>query len=397
MLNRIIFQRCWRFLFKFRSGEVWVAIVQFSGKAKCLRSKLPFFIKFEGPSSSRILVTFVSTNQLPSMGRSLLVFFLYFFLSSGILSAQSRWDSSYVAEDPTVLVLRSYLSHKFTALHFPSEDLTYQPNSGLNAGIGFTYQNLTLNLAFPPGFLNRNREADFPRFFDLQGHIYPKNWVIDFFGQFYKGYRIPDGIEDGVKYLRPDLDVLKVGLHANYIFKGDQISMPAAVQQSAIQKKSAFSPLLGFEMYRVQVKADSLVLPAQLSPKQNYQQADFLQLGPNAGMIGTLVFGNGFFATGSFTGNLALGTAWNQDRQGENGNWKLGWGYHARAYLGYNGPRFGMNVNYIYKNLILPTFGNLSQEMYTGNYRLVLVYKIRPAQKFASSFAKYNPARIFLK
>jgi hypothetical protein len=331
------------------------------------------------------------------MGRSLLVFFLYFFLSSGILSAQSRWDSSYVAEDPTVLVLRSYLSHKFTALYFPSENLTYQPNSGLNAGIGFTYQNLTLNLAFPPGFLNRNREADFPRFFDLQGHIYPKNWVIDFFGQFYKGYRIPDGIEDGVKYLRPDLDVLKVGLHANYIFKGDQISMPAAVQQSAIQKKSAFSPLLGFEMYRVQVKADSLVLPAQLSPKQNYQQADFLQLGPNAGMIGTLVFGNGFFATGSFTGNLALGTAWNQDRQGENGNWKLGWGYHARAYLGYNGPRFGMNVNYIYKNLILPTFGNLSQEMYTGNYRLVLVYKIRPAQKFASSFAKYNPARIFFK
>ena len=245
--------------------------------------------------------------------------------------------------------------------------------------------------------MNRSREPDFPRFFDLQGHIYPKNWVIDFFGQFYKGYRIPDGIGDGAKYLRPDLDLLKVGVHANYIFRGDQISLPAAVQQSAIQKKSAFSPLLGFEMYRVQVKADSLVLPAQLSPKQNYQQAYFLQLGPNAGLIGTLVLGKGFFATGSFTGNLALGTAWNQDRQAENGNWKLGWGYHARAYLGYNGPRFGMNVNYIHKNLILPTFGNLSQEVYTGNYRLVLVYKIRPAQKFASSFANFHPARIFSK
>jgi hypothetical protein len=331
------------------------------------------------------------------MGRSLLVFLLYFSLGSGFLSAQSRWDSSYVAEDPEVLVLRSYLSHKFTALHFPSEALTYQPNSGLNAGLGFTYQYLTINLAYPLGFLNRNREADFPRFFDLQGHIYPKNWVIDFFGQFYKGYRIPDGIGDGTKYLRPDLDVLKVGLHANYIFKGDQISMAAAVQQSAIQKKSAFSPVLGFEVYRLQVQADSLVLPAQLSPKQNFQQADFLQLGPNAGMIGTLVFGKGFFATGSFTGNLGLGTAWNQDPLGEQGNWKLGWGYHARAYLGYNGPRFGMNVNYIHKNLILPTFGNMTQEVYTGNYRFVLVYKIHPAQKFASSFSKYNPLRIFRK
>jgi hypothetical protein len=329
------------------------------------------------------------------MGRSLLVFLLYFSLGSGFLSAQSRWDSSYVAEDPEVLVLRSYLSHKFTALHFPSEALTYQPNSGLNAGLGFTFQNLTINLAFPLGFLNRNRETDFPRFFDLQGHIYPKNWVIDFFGQFYKGYRIPDGIGDGVKYLRPDLDVLKVGLHANYIFKGDQISMAAAVQQSAIQKKSAFSPVLGFEVYRLQVQADSLVLPAQLSPKQNFQQADFLQLGPNAGMIGTLVFGKGFFATGSLTGNLGVASAWNSDAAAN--TWNLGWGYHARAYIGYNGPRFGVNVNYVYKNLALQPLDNWTQEVQTGNYRFVLVYKIRPAQKFASSFAKYNPVRIFVK
>ena len=354
-------------------------------------------MKFEDPPSSRILVTFVSTNQSPSMGRSLFVFLLYFSLGSGSLSAQSRWDPTYVVEDPEVLVLRSYLSRKFTALYFPSEDLRYQPNSGLNVGIGFTYQNFTLNLGFPPGFLNRTREPDFPRFFDLQGHIYPKNWVIDFFGQFYKGYRIPGGIGKAQGYLRPDLDVLKVGIHANYIFKWDRISLPAAVHQSAIQKKSAFSPVVGFEAYRVQIAGDSLILPSQLVPRQNFQQADFLQLGPNAGMIGTLVFGNGFFATGSFTGNLGLGTAWNQDPLREQGNWKLGWGYHARAYLGYNGPRFGVNVNYIHKNLILSTFGNLTQEVYTGNYRFVLVYKIHPAQKFASSFGKYNPTRIFRK
>jgi hypothetical protein len=331
------------------------------------------------------------------MSRSLVFFFLFLFLQSGILSAQSRWDSSYVAEEPEVMVLRSYLSRKFTALHFPSENLTYQPNSGLNAGIGFTYQNLTLNLAYPFGFLNRNRETDFPRFFDLQGHIYPKNWVIDFFGQFYKGYRIPGGIGKAQGYLRQDLDVLKVGIHANFIFKGDKISLPAAVHHAGVQKKSAFSPVVGFEVYRVQIAGDSLIFPSQLAPRQNFQQADFLQLGPNVGMIGTLVFGKGFFATGSFTGNLGLGTVWNQDPLGGQGNWKLGWGYHARAYLGYNGPRFGMNVNYIHKNLILPTFGNMTQEVYTGNYRFVLVYKIHPAQKFASSFSKYNPLRIFRK
>ncbi len=329
------------------------------------------------------------------MGRRVVFFVLAIFLQTGILSAQSKWDSSYVAEEPEVLVLRTYLSHKYTALYFPSEDLRYQPNSGLNMGIGFTFQNLTLNLAFPPGFLNRSREPDFPRFFDLQGHIYPRNWVIDFFGQFYKGYRIPDGIVEGQPYLRPDLDLLKVGIHANYIFKGDKISIPAAVHQSAIQKKSALSPLVGFEIYRVRIGADSLIFPSQLAPKMNYQSADFLHLGPNAGLIGTLVLGKGFFATGSFSGNLGLGSTWNSDAAGA--NWNLSWGYHARAYLGYNGPRFGVNVNYVYKTLALQPLEDWRQEVQTGNYRLVLVYKLRPSEKFASTFSKYNPARIFLK
>ncbi len=334
-------------------------------------------------------------KSIVNMGRRVVFFVLAIFLQTGILSAQRKWDSSYVVEEPEVLVLRTYLSHKYTALYFPSEDLRYQPNSGLNMGIGFTFQNLTLNLAFPPGFLNLSREPDFPRFLDLQGHIYPRNWVIDFFGQFYKGYRIPDGIGGGQSYLRPDLDVLKVGGHANYIFKGDKISLPAAVHQSAIQKKSALSPLVGFEIYRLQIGADSLIFPSQLSPKQNYQSADFLQLGPNAGLIGTLVLGKGFFATGSFTGNLALGSTWNSGIAG--GNWNLNWGTHARAYLGYNGPRFGVNVNYVYKTLALQPLEDWTQEVQTGNYRFILVYKIRPSEKFSSSFAKYHPNRIFGK
>ena len=152
---------------------------------------------------------------------------------------------------------------------------------------------------------------------------------------------------------------------------------------------------MGFELYRVQLAGDSLILPAQLSPKQNYQSADFLQLGPNAGLIGTLVLGKGFFATGSFTGNLGVGSTWNSGSDGA--NWNLNLGTHARAYLGYNGPRFGVNVNYVYKTLALQPLEDWTQEVQTGNYRFILVYKIRPSEKFASSFAKYHPNRIFGK
>ena len=304
-------------------------------------------------------------------------------------------DSNFVVEEPEVLVFRTYLSQKYTGLYFPSENLRYLPNRGVNIGFGITYQRLTLNVAIPSLFLNRRLDSRFPRFFDFQGHIYPKNWIIDFFLQDYKGYRLPNGIGQEQTYFRPDLDVLKVGIHANYIFKGDKISLPAAVHHAAIQKKSVVSPLVGFEFYRVQVGADSLILPSQLSSRVNYQGADFLHFGPNGGLIGTLVLGKGFFATGSLTGNLAVASTWNSDAAA--GNWNLSWGYHARAYVGYNGPRFGVNVNYVYKTLAVQPMENWTQEVQTGNYRFVLVYKIRPAQKFASSFSKYNPARIFLK
>jgi hypothetical protein len=329
------------------------------------------------------------------MGRSLAFFVLLLILPKGILLAQSKWDSSYVVEEPEVLVLRTYLSQKYTGLYFPKEDLRYLPNRGVNIGFGLTYKKFTLNAAIPFVYLNKKIEPEYPRFFDFQGHIYPRKWVIDFFWQDYKGYRVPGGIETEQNYIRPDLEVFKAGIHANYIFKGNKISLPAAVLQSAIQKKSALSPLVGFEFYRVQVGADSLILPAQLAPKQNYQQADFLHLGPNAGLVGTLVLGKGFYASGTFTGNLALESTWNSTSS--KGTWYLSWGYHARAYVGYNGPRFGVNVNYVYKTLALQPRENWTQEVQTGNYRLVLVYKLRPSEKFASTFSTYNPARIFSK
>lgn len=329
------------------------------------------------------------------MGRGLAFFVFLLFLSTGILLAQSKWDNSYVVEEPEVLVLRTYLSQKYTGLNFPKEDLRYFPNRGVNIGFGLTYKKFTLNAAIPFLFLNKKIEREYPRFFDFQGHIYPRHWVIDFFWQDYKGYRVPGGIEARQNYIRPDLEVFKAGIHANYMFNGNKISLPAAVHQSAVQKKSAISPLVGFELYRVQVGADSLIFPSQLSPQQNYQSADFLHLGPNAGLIGTLVLGKGFFATGSFTGNLGMGSTWNSDAV--EANWNLSWGYHTRAYVGYNGPRFGVNVNYVYKALALQPVENWTQEVQTGNYRLVLVYKIRPSQKFASTFSTYNPARIFSK
>jgi hypothetical protein len=308
---------------------------------------------------------------------------------------QSKVDSSYIDYKEEEMVTRIYLSKKFTDFKIPEKKLRYRPNSGLNMGLGFTFQRLTLNIGFPPSFLNPNRQKDFPRFLDLQGHFYPVNWMVDFFGQFYTGYKIPDFQGSGKAYLRPDIGLFKAGFHVNHIFFGERISINAAMHQSEIQKKSAFSPLVGFEVYRARISGDSLIIPQELNPVFNYSEADFLHLGPNAGFLGTVVFGKGFFATGAFSGNLGLGNSWLEGADGKKeGDWGVILGYHFRGYVGYNGPKFGFNVNYVYKNLNLNPIRELEQSADTGNYRFNLVYKIRPGKKLSKAFDKLSPTRI---
>ncbi|MDP2042438.1 MAG: DUF4421 domain-containing protein [Algoriphagus sp.] len=307
--------------------------------------------------------------------------------------AQNRGvDTTYIDEQEEKLVLRLYFSKKYTEYRVADPQLVYSPNTGLNTGFGATFQKFTLNLAGPLGFLNPQREKDFPRTTDLQVHIYPTFWIIDLFGQFYNGYKVQGPGED--KLARADLSIRKFGVNANYVFHGDKISLAAAFQQSAIQKKSAFSPFIGAEAYYVKVSGDSLVLPeSDFTTNQNYERADFFHIGPNAGMIGTLVFGKGFFLTGSAAANLGFSIS-TPDQETADRNTKLKPGYFLRGFAGYNGLRFSLNLNYVYKNLALAEVNELGQSINTGNYRFIFAYKINAGPKLSQNFPKYNPMKI---
>jgi hypothetical protein len=329
------------------------------------------------------------------MGRFLVAGVFFFFLFCPKASGQSKLDTAYISQEDEVMILRFYFSKKFTDFKIPEKELRYRPNSGLNTGLGISFQKFTLNIAGPLPFLNPNREKDFPRYLDLQGHFYPVKWIVDFFGQFYQGYKIPNWRETGYPYLRPDIGLFKAGFHVSHVFLGQRISISAAMNQTQVQKKSAISPLVGFEVYRARISADSLIIPVELTPNFNYSKADFLQIGPNAGFLGTVVFGKGFFATAAFSGNVGLGSSWLLgDKNKKESDWSLVLGYHFRGYIGYNGPRFGFNINYVYKNLNLNPIRELEQSADTGNYRLNFVYKIRPGKNFQNRFRKFNPNRI---
>src|SRR5690606_19954950 len=130
-----------------------------------------------------------------------LLFFLC-VLAPGFLTAQTtQVDTAYIRETPEKMILRSYISRKYTELNYADQGL-YEPNSGLNFGFGVTYQKFTLNVAFPVGFVNPDRQEDWPKLLDLQSHVYSRNWIFDLFGQFYNGYLIKD-------YYGPDEDYLR--------------------------------------------------------------------------------------------------------------------------------------------------------------------------------------------
>ena len=324
-----------------------------------------------------------------------LLFFIFLssFAAEKAFSQTSELDSvqSYYQSAPEKMNLRYYFSRKFTEFQLAGDQPIFEPNSGLNMGLGFTFQKFTLNIAVPWGFLNPNRQTDWKGSLDLQAHTYAKKWNFDLFGQFYNGYTISASDNSAEKILREDVEVRKFGANAEYVFFGEKISLAAAKDQSHIQLRSAISPMAGFGVYRVRISGDSIFRP----PSENaiYSRGDFFQVGPTAGVLGTVVFGRGFFLTGAFSTSFNVGFS-QADQKSQTRDLDFQLGYLFRGFAGYNHPRFSVNVSYVVKDLNLPTLSALDPSVQTGNYRLNFIYKIQPGPKLTKIYSKFNPVNI---
>ncbi|MHA7131949.1 DUF4421 domain-containing protein [Algoriphagus namhaensis] len=312
-------------------------------------------------------------------------------------------DSAYIEPQPDKMNLRLYISRKYTDFIVRDGPLErnyrFEPNSGINLGLGFTYQKFTLNAAFPVGFLNPDRIKDWPGFLDLQSHIYPRRWIIDLFGQFYRGYTLDESYLQNSEedYLREDIRLMLLGVNANYLFRGERISLSAAYNQSSIQKKSGFSPFIGFEVYGGHMKGDSLFLPPNEGLELlNFSRVNYFQIGPNAGLASSLAFGNGFYFTAVASANVSVGFSdWRNNDQFK--KWGFVPTYFLRGFFGYNGERFSLNANYVWKNLNLVRNRAFDQAINTGNFRINFIYKIQPSDRFKDKFNKVNPALLLAR
>lgn len=262
----------------------------------------------------------------------------------------------------------------------------YMPNSSLNMGAGLTYQNLTLNLAYGFGFINPDKGRGESKSLDLQAHLYPKNWVIDFFGQFYNGYYLQypgNQLNREMPVLFPDMKMRKVGASVQYLFNGEKFSYRAAFLQNEWQKRSAGSFLVGFEIYGGQVRNQNGILPPS-QQGENFDQIKFFELGPNMGYAYTLVIKKHFFITLSAASSLSLGrTEIGFVPEVEKSYWGLRPNYFLRGFTGYNSEKWSVNVNYVYNQVNLSPVAGYKVHVGTGNYRLNFIYRFSPGPKLS--------------
>lgn len=315
---------------------------------------------------------------------------LLIFSSSKIQAQDAAQDTSYYQTFPEHLNGRFYFSKKYTGLKLVDKDkdkkYLYMPNTTLNMGIGATYKNLTLNLAYGFGFLNPEIGKGETKYLDAQAHIYPRKMVIDLFLQLYKGFYLIDGLgaAAGENYLtRPDMKIQKIGASVQYVFNHGKFSYRAAFLQNEWQKKSAGTFLLGAEMYGGLAHEESNLIPDALidDPSRNFKTIRFFELGPNVGYAYTLVIKKHFFVTASAAANLGVGYSTQHGENGRHTQWGINPNYFLRGFAGYNSEKWSLNANYVHNNVQLAENGGFSNAMMTGNYRLNFIYRFLPGPK----------------
>jgi hypothetical protein len=301
-------------------------------------------------------------------------------------------DTNYYRSFERYITVRTYFSQKYGGFQpknpAGAAKFQYYPNTTLTAGIGVTYQSISLNIGYGFGFLNNDREKGKTRYLDLQTHIYGRQWTIDLLGQLYKGYYLnPKGLaatDLQHYYLRPDLRVNLFGIAAYRLLNPNQFSFRAALLENEQQRKSAGSWLIGAEFYYGHVKSDSSFLPWLVAgefPARDLSGIDFFKIGPGVGYAYTYMINPNFFVTGSLCASLSIG--YSNEHGNGTGSPRLdaNRGFIYRLVAGYDQHNWNVNLSLVGNEMLLRGIKNENKYIFsTGNFRLTIAKRLKPGK-----------------
>ena len=326
-------------------------------------------------------------------GRIVCCVLLSLFTLSATAQNDRGNDSSYYIYFPNSVTARLYTSQKYSRFNLKARNapaLHYLPNTTFNLGIGATYHNFSLNLAYGFGFLNPGKKINKSRYLDLQTHLYQPKWVTDAYGQLYQGFHLPGSFNEPVKnYYRKDLQLYLFGLSRYYIFNAEKFSYRASFKQNELQKKSAGTWLAGVELYYGIVKADSNLIPKSVSekyPQKNLTKTNYLSIGPGIGYAYTQIMARHFFITGSITGDLAFSFANEHLQNNSSAHFSLNPVTRFRVATGYNTSTWNISANWVFDNLAFEGVKkNTAYWFNTGNFRIVIAKRLYPGSRLRKS------------
>jgi uncharacterized protein DUF4421 len=319
------------------------------------------------------------------------IFCLTILISSSLFAQKKAdtHDTSYYKTFLHSLTPRFYFSKKYADLTFQSadgtKDLQYRANTKLNMGIGATYNNLTLNVAFGFGFLNNNiEEKGKSKSLDLQLHLYPNGWAADVLAMHYKGvYTYPKSYasyNSNIYYYRPDIKLNLFGITAYRVANANKFSYRAAMIQNEWQKKSAGSLLYGGGIYYSGFQGDSSIIPSKVSASFSQAGVDnfhFISVGPGVGYAYTVVAAQHLFLMGSLIANANINFSTDENNNTKSSKVSFEPAAVFKAAAGYNGNVWDVSINcasnaFLVKEAAVAKANFLS----TGNFRLIIAKKI---------------------
>jgi hypothetical protein len=278
-----------------------------------------------------------------------------------------KYDTNYVRVYKNELTTRVFVSRKQNgynlAERFFSPWIKYRTNDRLSLGIGYTYSFMTLNFSVPFPFINTDDDIyGESRYLDLQAHTYFRNFIVDFYLQFNKGYYLSNPEDVYPLYRvsqefsqRGDLRTNVLGLNIQYLFNSQKYSYKAAFVQNEFQKRSAGTPLLGLEGYWVLGMADSVLVSGDIPPvgfngDREFNQVDMLNIGVNGGYAYTFVWRESLYISLSSSFGISLGRNalhYTPTSTSSVSKYTLGLTNSMLVSLGYNNNRYYVGLSYV--------------------------------------------------
>jgi len=298
-------------------------------------------------------------------------------------------DTIYYVTYPRTIVGRFYFSKKYATFILPAandgQNLKYRPNTLLTMGIGATYNNLTLNLAYGFGFLNNDENKGKTKSIDLQAHLFPHKWAMDIIAIRHKGiYSDPennDAAKPGNYYYRPDIQQLFVGLSGYRVLNPQRFSFNAAMTQNEWQKKSAGSLMVGGLVYYGQIKGDSSLVSKEVENSfpnaAGIDNVNFFSVGIGGGYAYTLVVAKHFYLTGSLIANLNADFSAVENMTDKKNKTGIKPSTIYKAAIGYNSDSWDISANWAANDLWAR--GNYFSDDFSvsaENYLLIVSKKI---------------------